>query len=70
MSEEKRQVMYFSYQIRPHGSLRILDEWNIPPVYIGKYLSVIFDKKLTPGIHTKTIEAKAFRTFIAICFHV
>jgi hypothetical protein len=31
-----------------------------------KYLSVIFDKKITWRLHAEMIEAKAFRTFITI----
>jgi hypothetical protein len=39
---------------------------DIPFVDSVKHLGVIFDKKITWRLHTETIEAKAFRTFIRI----
>jgi hypothetical protein len=39
---------------------------NIPSVNSVKYLSVIFDKKVTWRLHSEMIEAKAFRTLLRI----
>jgi hypothetical protein len=39
---------------------------NIHFVNHVKYLSVVFDKRITWRLHIKVIEAKAFRTFIRI----
>jgi hypothetical protein len=46
---------------------RTLNGQEIPFVNSVKYLSVIFDKKITWRLHIKAIEAKAFSTFIRIC---
>jgi hypothetical protein len=43
-----------------------LNELNIPFVNHVKYLSVIFDKRITWRLHREIIEAKAFRTFTRI----
>jgi hypothetical protein len=39
---------------------------NIPLVQSVKYLGVIFEKKVTWGLHIKMIEGKASRTFIRV----
>jgi hypothetical protein len=39
---------------------------NIPFVNHVKYLGVIFDKKITCGLHIEMTEAKTFRVFIRI----
>jgi hypothetical protein len=49
--------------------LEIIAPWinlNGYNIVTAKYLSAIFDKKITWMLHTETIEAKAFRTFIRI----
>jgi hypothetical protein len=43
---------------------------NVPFVKEVKYLSVIFDRKITWKCHTETIATKAFRTFVSIYFLV
>jgi hypothetical protein len=50
------------------GPLRLitLNRWNIPFVNHVKYVSAIFDKRITWRLHIEIIEAKAFRTFIRI----
>jgi hypothetical protein len=40
--------------------------WNITFINHVKYLSVIFDKRITWRLHREMIEDKAFRTFIGI----
>jgi hypothetical protein len=61
-NEYKTQAIYFSHRIRSPEPLLKLSEQNIPSVNSVKYLSVIFDKKITWRPHTETIKAKAFRT--------
>jgi hypothetical protein len=41
---------------------------NIPFVNSVKHLGIIFDNKVTWRLRIEMIEAKAFRTFIRICF--
>jgi hypothetical protein len=64
INEDKTQAIYFSHRIRPPESLLTINGQNIEFVNNVKYLGVIFDKKITWGLHIKTIETKAFRTFI------
>jgi hypothetical protein len=45
-------------------SLLTINGQDIPFVTHVKYLGVIFDRKITWGLHIKTIEVKAFRAFI------
>jgi hypothetical protein len=47
INKEKTRAIYFSHRIRPPESLLTLNVWNIPFVNIIKYLSAIFDKKIT-----------------------
>jgi hypothetical protein len=60
INEDKTQAIYFSHKIRPSESLLT----NIPFVNNVRYLGVIFHRKITWGLHIKTIETKAFRAFI------
>jgi hypothetical protein len=64
INEDKTQAIYFSHRIRPPESLLTINGQNIPFVNNVKYLCVIFDRKITWGLHIKTIETKAFRAFI------
>jgi hypothetical protein len=64
INEDKTQAIYFSHKIRPPESFLTINGQNIDFVNNVKYLGVIFDKKITWGQHIKTIETKAFRTFI------
>jgi hypothetical protein len=66
INEDKTQAIYFSHRNRLPDSLLMLNGWNIPFVNSVKYLGVIFDKRMTCRLHIKTIEAKAFRTFIRL----
>jgi hypothetical protein len=66
INEDKTQAIYFSHQRRLPDSLVTLYGWNIPFVNSVKYLSVIFDKRMTWRLHIERIEAKAFRTFIRL----
>jgi hypothetical protein len=59
-------TIYFSHRLRPLEVHLTLNGGNIPFVNHIKYLSVIFDKRITWRLHIKMIEAKAFRTFIRI----
>jgi hypothetical protein len=60
INEDKTRGIYFSRSRRPPES------HLIPFVNSVKYLSVIFDKRVTWRLHIGMIEAKAFRTFIRI----
>jgi hypothetical protein len=64
INEDKMQAIYFSHKIRPPESLLTINGQNIPFVNNVKYLGVIFGRKITWGLHIKTIETKAFRAFI------
>jgi hypothetical protein len=64
INEDKTQAIYFSHRIRPPESPLTLNGQNIPFVNNVKYLSVIFNRKITWRLHIKTIEALAFRAFI------
>jgi hypothetical protein len=66
INEDKTQGIYLSRSCRPPESHLTLNGRNIPFVNNAKYLSVIFDKKVTWRLHIDMIEAKAFRTFIRI----
>jgi hypothetical protein len=66
INENKRQRIYFSHSRRPSKSHLTLNGRNIPFANSVKYRGVIFDKKVTWKLHMEMIEAKAFRTFIAI----
>jgi hypothetical protein len=59
-------VVYFTRRNRLPDSLLKLNEQNTYFVNSVKYLGVLFDKRMTWGLHIQTIEAKAFRTFIRI----
>jgi hypothetical protein len=64
VTEEEAQAIYFSHKIRPPESLLTINGQNIPFVPNVKHLGIIFDRKITWGLHIKTIEVKAFRAFI------
>jgi hypothetical protein len=66
--EEKTRAIYFSHQRRPLDSLLTLNGRNIPFVNNVKYVGVIFNKRMTWGLHIETIETKAFKTFIRIYY--
>jgi hypothetical protein len=63
INEYKTQSIYFSHKIRPPESFLTINGQNIQFVNNVKYLGVIFDRKITWGLHIKTIETKAFRAF-------
>jgi hypothetical protein len=67
ISEDKTQVIYFSYRIRPPEVHLTLNGRNVPFVHHVTYVGVIFDKRITWRLHIEMIEAKAFRTFIRMC---
>jgi hypothetical protein len=52
--------------LRPPEVHLTLNEWNIPFVNHVKYLSVIFDKRITRRLHLEMIGAKAYRTCIRV----
>jgi hypothetical protein len=52
---------YFPHRLRPPEAHLTLNGQNIPFVNHVKYLGVIFDKRVTWGLHTGMIEAKTFR---------
>jgi hypothetical protein len=52
-----------SHRIRPPEFSSYKNGQNIPFVNNVKYLGVIFDRKITWGLHIKTILTKAFRAF-------
>jgi hypothetical protein len=66
INEDKTRAIYFTRRNRPPDSLLKLNGRNIPFVNSVKYLGVLFDKRMTWGLHIQMIEAKAFRTFIRI----
>jgi hypothetical protein len=66
INEDKTQAIYFYRRHRPVEAHRTLNERNILFVNHVKYLGVMFDRKITWRIHTETIEAKAFRTFLRV----
>jgi hypothetical protein len=66
INKEKTRAIYFAHRIRLPDFLLTLNGRDIPFVNSVKYLSVIFDKKITWRLHIETIEVKTFRTFIRI----
>jgi hypothetical protein len=56
-----RPTTKFSMEVKDNNTLLFL---AILVVNNVKYLGVIFDRKITWGLHIKTIETKAFKTFI------
>lgn len=62
MNEDRFQAIYFSQRRRLVEAYLILNGRNIPSEV--KYVGVIFDGKIILRLHTETIDAKAFRTFI------
>jgi hypothetical protein len=66
INEDKTRGIYFSRSCRPPESHLTLNGRNIPFASSVKHLGEIFDKKVTWGLHSEMIEAKAFRTFIRI----
>jgi hypothetical protein len=66
INEGKTRAIYFSHQRAPPKSLLTLNGWNIPFVNHLKYLSVIFNKRITRKLHIERIKAKALRTFIRL----
>jgi hypothetical protein len=68
MSEEKTRADYFSYKLRTPEAHLILRGRNIPFINHGKYLGVIFDKRITWRLRIGIIKAKVFRPFFRIYF--
>jgi hypothetical protein len=64
--DKTTQRLYFSHSHRTPVSHLTLNGRNIPSVNSAKYLSVIFDKRVTWRLHVEMIEAKGFRTFIRV----
>jgi hypothetical protein len=64
INEDKTQAICFSHKIRPPESFLTINGQNMPFVNNVKYPGVIFDKKITWGLHIKMTETKAFRAFI------
>jgi hypothetical protein len=60
INEDKTYGIYFS-RIDRLSHILILNGRNIPFVNGVKYVSVIYDKKITWRLHIEMIEAKAFR---------
>jgi hypothetical protein len=54
-------------RLRPPEVHLTLNKWNIPFVNHVKYLSVIFDKRITWRLHVEMIETKSLTTFIIDC---
>jgi hypothetical protein len=65
MNEDKTWVVY-SYPLKPCEAHLTLNGRTILFVNHVKYLSVIFDKRITWRLHIEMIEAKAFRIFIRV----
>jgi hypothetical protein len=55
LNEDKTQAIYFSHRIE---SLLTINGQNILFVNNVKYLSVIFDRKITWRLHIKMIETR------------
>jgi hypothetical protein len=53
-------------QFRPSEPHLTLNGRNIPFVKHVKYISVIFNKRITRRLRTEMVEAKAFRRFVRI----
>jgi hypothetical protein len=64
INEDKTRAIYFSHRMKPPESPLTLNKRDIPFVNSIKYLSVVFDNKITWRPHTEMMEAKAFRIFI------
>jgi hypothetical protein len=60
------RAIYFSHRLRPPETHLALDGRNIRLVNHVKYLSVIFDKRITCKLHIEMTEAKAFRAVTRI----
>jgi hypothetical protein len=65
INNDEFQAICFSHRLRPPQVHLTLNGQNIPVNHV-KYLSVIFDKRITWRVHVEMIEAKAFITFIRI----
>jgi hypothetical protein len=61
INEDKTRVVYISHRLH-----LTLNGRNIPFVNHVKYLCVIYDERITWRFHIEMIEAKAFRTIIAV----
>jgi hypothetical protein len=66
MNGDKTQAIYFAHRLRLHKVHLTHNGQNIHFVNYVKYLSVIFDKRITWRLHLEMIEAKALRTFVRI----
>jgi hypothetical protein len=66
INEDKTRELYVSHHNRLRGFHLTLNEWNSPFVNSVKYLSVIFDKKITWRLDIETVETKAFRMFVRL----
>jgi hypothetical protein len=58
------QAISFSYRLMPPEAVLLLNEQNISFISHEKYLSVIFDNRITWRLHIEVTEANAFRIFI------
>jgi hypothetical protein len=64
--EDKTQTIYFSQRLRSTEAHLTLKGQNIPFVSYVKYLSVIFEWRLTWRQHVEIMGVKAFRIFTRI----
>jgi hypothetical protein len=68
INEGKTQGIYFSRGHQLPKSHLTLNGWNIQFVNSVKCLGMIFNKEVTWSLHIEMKEAKAFRTFIIVCY--
>jgi hypothetical protein len=66
INEDKTQAIYFSHRRTPVEAFLTLKGRQIPFANHVKYLDVIFDKKISWNIYTKTITTNALCIFLGI----
>jgi hypothetical protein len=66
INEDTTEAIYFSHRSRPLEPHLTLNRWKVPFMKHIKYLSVIFDKRITWRLHIGMIESKTFRAFVRI----
>jgi hypothetical protein len=66
INEDKTWALYVSHHIRLPEFHLTLNGRNSPFVNSVKYLSVIFNKKITWRLHIETVQTNAFRMFIRL----
>jgi hypothetical protein len=66
IKEEKTQAIYFFHRCIPVKASLTLKGRHTPFANHMNYLGVIFNKKFTWKLHTKTIATKALRIFLSI----